>query len=322
MSVNVAKVIVRLKRIRDEREKLMAEQKRLSAVSQKLAARVRFARTGVERVRYNRLLVQTNSEIAKNSTKLRSLNMMETSLSRRLSEAKVATAKAPSRLSSPGLPAQQASGLTPEQLAEVKQVIAELQARGVSEDQAEEQAKARVLPPHLVRAYPPGYFRGVRRAGPRPVPYTAPVYRPVPGEFAPAVSIDPMPRGRGIDPRPPGMPVDPIVAARPIDPFVRGVTLPTVGGAFTFPPGNIADAAKMTVDAAKAEEDGEKDTEALDGVTEGGGELPWAWIAGGAAALFLLPKLLGKKGKGGEPRTNPRHRRHRKNRRAHRRSRR
>lgn len=204
-----------------------------------------------------------------------------------------------------------ASGLSAAQQAEIEKLVADAMAQGVDADTAEDAAKARVLPPRLRRAFPRGYFRRVRRAGPRPVlpPTVSPTFRPMPGEFAPPTrDIDPRIMQRSIDPRFVARNLGPFPPGHSIDPVIPQVGLvPGLGpqaGSFTFPPGNLT-----TVDPDSLE----------DAELSGGFDLSASnpWVLGGlaVAALYVVPKLFKGK-KGGAVKTNPRRRRkHRRNRR-------
>lgn len=202
-------------------------------------------------------------------------------------------------------------GLTAAQRAKIEQIIADMLAKGADADTAEETAKAKVLPPHLVRAYPRGFFRGVRRAGPRPVlPPTVPLaYRPMPGEFAPpSRDIDPLVIQRSIDPRFVARNLGPFPPGMSIDPMVPQVGLVPEQGKFTVPTSEEAD---MDTDAEESELSGGFDLKSM-----AANPLVLGGLA--LAALFVVPKLLGGK-KSASVKSNPRrHRKHRKNRRSRR----
>lgn len=210
----------------------------------------------------------------------------------------------------------QTGALTPAQVAAIQAMIRRMTAAGADADQAEEAAKARVLPPHLLQAVPRGYFRGVRRAGPRPAglpQFVAPAYAPMPGELpGPTRDIDPLVRTRDIDPIVHARSIDPDPRVRPIDPVVNAMPLlPGLGpqaGSFTFPPGNISDVDPDTI----------QDVEGLDGILDTVKEYaakPWVMGLALLGAVVYGPTLLSKAK--GMLKKNPRRRvrRHRRNRR-------
>jgi hypothetical protein len=206
--------------------------------------------------------------------------------------------------------------LTAAQVAAIQAMIQRMIAAGADADQAEEAAKARVLPPHLLRAVPRGFFRGVRRAGPRPAglpTFVEPSYSPMPGELpGPTRDLDPIIRTRDIDPIVRARSIDPDPRVRSLDPVGNNVPLlPGLGpqaGSFTFPPGNITDEDPDTMD------------DGLDGIVDTVKEYaskPWVMGLAAIGAVLYGPKLL-RSLKGGTKK-NPRRRRHKHNRR-HRRS--
>jgi len=202
--------------------------------------------------------------------------------------------------------------LTPAQVAAIQAMIARMTAAGADADQAEEAAKVRILPPHLLRAVPRGFFRGVRRAGPRPaLPTTQPqFYTPMPGELpGPTRDLDPVLRQRSIDPLAPARDIDPMPLVRSLDPMVGGTTLVPQAGAFTFPPGNLTDVDPDTI----------QDVEGLDGIVDTVKEYaakPWVMGLALLGAVVYGPTLL-RKFKGGMKK-NPRHNRRRRSRRSRR----
>lgn len=199
--------------------------------------------------------------------------------------------------------------LTAAQIAMIQRMIQQATAQGADADAAEEDAKARVLPPHLLRAVPRGFFRGVRRAGPRPALPTTQMkfFNPMPGELpGPTRDIDPVLQQRSIDPLAPARDIDPMPLVRDIDPMVGGTTLVPQNGAFTFPPGNLTDVDPDTL------------TDGLDGIVDTVKEYaakPWVMGLALVGALVYGPKLL-RKAKG-MLKSNPRRRvrRNRRNRR-------
>jgi hypothetical protein len=199
------------------------------------------------------------------------------------------------------------ASLTAAQIAMIQRMIQQATAQGADADAAEEDAKARVLPPHLLQAVPRGFFRGVRRAGPRPaLPATQmKFFTPMPGELpGPTRDLDPVLSQRDIDPRAPARSIDPMPMVRDIDPVVTGTRLIPQDGAFTFPPGNISDV------------DPDVLTDGLDGIVDTVKEYaakPWVMGLALVGALVYGPKLL-RKVKGGL-KSNPRRRRNRRNRR-------
>ena len=209
----------------------------------------------------------------------------------------------------------QSGALTAAQVAAIQALIQRMTAAGADADQAEEAAKSRVLPPHLLRAIPRGFFRGVRRAGPRPAlpTFAPPAYAPMPGELpGPTRDIDPLVRQRDIDPVVQARSIDPMPMVRSIDPIPNTTPLlPGLGpqaGSFTFPPGNISDVDPDTI----------QDVEGLDGIFDTVKEYatkPWVLGLAALGAVFYGPKLLRSlKGAKKNPRHN-RRRRHRRNRR-------
>jgi hypothetical protein len=202
--------------------------------------------------------------------------------------------------------------LTKEHIAAITALIQQLTAQGADADAAEEEAKARVLPPALLAAVPRGFFRGVRRAGPRPVlpPFRPPVYRPMPGELpGPTRDIDPRVFQRDIDPRVFARPVDPRVRQRPIDPFTPTMPLIPQAGSFTFPPGNLSLTDPSLAAEVEADE-GDDMSGIVDTVKEYAAK-PWFLALAGIGALMYFRR--GKKG--ATPKSNPRRRRSRRNRR-------
>jgi hypothetical protein len=210
----------------------------------------------------------------------------------------------------------QSGALTAAQVAAIQAMIQQMTASGADADQAEEAAKVRVLPPHLLRAVPRGFFRGVRRAGPRPAlpTFREPSYAPMPGELpGPTRDIDPLIRTRGIDPIVRDRSIDPMPLVRSIDPAANNIPLlPGLGpqaGSFTFPPGNISDVDPDTI----------QDVEGLSGVLDTVKEYaakPWVMGLALLGAVVYGPKLL-RKVKGGMKK-NPRHNRRRRSRRSRR----
>jgi hypothetical protein len=196
------------------------------------------------------------------------------------------------------------AALTAAQIAAIQRMIQQATAQGADADDAEEEAKRRVLPPHLLRAVPRGFFRGVRRAGPRPaLPTTQPrFYSPMPGELpGPTRDIDPVLQQRGIDPLAPARDIDPMPLVRGIDPVVGGTTLIPQSGSFTVPPGNLTDVDPDTI----------MDVEGLDGIVDTVKEYaakPWVLgLAAVGAFLYFRKSKSAKK--------NPRHNRRRRARR-------
>ena len=202
-------------------------------------------------------------------------------------------------------PAAAATTLTPEMIAAISALIAQLTAAGVDADAAEEQAKATILPLNLRRTIPRGFFRGVRRAGPRPatdnaygpssmrppaLPPTVPrFFRPAPGEYpGPTRTLDPFIPGRGIDPFVPGRGINPFVPGRGIDPYVGGTGLIPQSGAFTFPPGNLTDEDPDILDELDETYEGIVDT-----VKEYAAK-PWVMGLALIGAIMYGPKLLRK----------------------------
>lgn len=208
-----------------------------------------------------------------------------------------------------GMMEQSAQGLTPQQIAMIQALIRQMTAQGADADQAEEAAKRRVLPPQLLMAIPRGYFRGVRRAGPRPAlpPTQQQSYAPMPGELpGPTRDIDPTVQQRPIDPMVQARPVDPVPQVRPIDPNVGGAALVAQAGSFTFPPGNVSDVDPDTL------------SDGLDGIVDTVKEYaakPWVLGLVALGAVLYGPKLLAKAK--GMMKKNPRRRvrRNRRNRR-------
>jgi hypothetical protein len=212
-----------------------------------------------------------------------------------------------------GMMEQSAQGLSPQQVAMIQALIRQMTAQGADADQAEEAAKRRVLPPQLLMAIPRGYFRGVRRAGPRPAlpPTQQMTYTPMPGELpGPTRDIDPTLQQRSIDPMVQARPIDPMPQVRSIDPVPHNVPLVPQAGSFTFPPGNISDVDPDTI----------QDVEGLDGIVDTVKEYatkPWVLGLAALGAVFYGPKLLAMfKGKGAKK--NPRHNRRRRARRSRR----
>ena len=196
------------------------------------------------------------------------------------------------------------AALTTAQIAAIQAMIKQATAQGADADEAEEDAKRRVLPPHLLRAVPRGFFRGVRRAGPRPaLPTTQPrFYSPMPGELpGPTRSIDPEIVQRDIDPLVRARSIDPDPMVRGIDPIVGGTHLIPQAGAFTFPPGNLTDVDPDTI----------VDVEGLSGIVDTVKEYAQKpWVLGLAAVGAFLYFRKGKSAK-----KNPRHNRRRRARR-------
>jgi len=208
----------------------------------------------------------------------------------------------------------QSGALTADQVAAIQAMIQRMTASGADADEAEEAAKARVLPPHLLRAVPRGFFRGVRRAGPRPAAlpmFREPSYAPMPGELPePTRDIDPLIRTRSIDPIVRDRSIDPMPMVRSIDPAANNIPLlPGLGpqaGSFTFPPGNLTDVDPDTI----------MDVEGLSGVLDTVKEYaakPWVMGLALLGAVVYGPTLL-RKVKGGMKK-NPRHNRRRRSRR-------
>lgn len=204
--------------------------------------------------------------------------------------------------------------LTSAQVAAIQAMIQQMTASGADADEAEEAAKARVLPPHLLRAVPRGFFRGVRRAGPRPAAlpmFREPSYAPMRGELpGPTRDIDPLIRQRDLDPIVRARSIDPMPLVRSIDPAANNIPLrPGLGpqaGSFTFPPGNISDVDPDTIE----------DVEGLSGVLDTVKEYaakPWVMGLALLGAVVYGPMLL-RKVKGGMKK-NPRHNRRRRARR-------
>ena len=203
--------------------------------------------------------------------------------------------------------------LTAAQIAAIQAMIQRMTAAGADAEQAEEAAKARVLPPTLLAAVPRGFFRGVRRAGPRPAlpTFREPSYAPMPGELpGPTRDLDPVLRQRDIDPVAPARSIDPDPRVRSIDPIVNAVPLRAglgpQAGSFTFPPGNISDVDPDTMD------------DGLDGIVDTVKEYaakPWVMGLALLGAVVYGPKLLSKAK--GMMKKNPR-RRHRRSRRSRR----
>jgi len=198
--------------------------------------------------------------------------------------------------------------LTPAQTAAIQAMIQQATAQGVDADEAEEAAKARVLPLNLRQSVPRGFFRGVRRRGPRPaLPATQMRYfNPMPGELpGPTRGLDPVLQQRDLDPVLQQRGIDPDPMVRGIDPTVGGTMLIPQNGAFTFPPGNLTDV------------DPDVLTDGLDGIVDTVKEYaakPWVMGLALLGAVLYGPKLLSKL-KGGtkkNPRRRARHnRRHR-----------
>ena len=179
-------------------------------------------------------------------------------------------------------------------------MIQQATAQGRDADEAEEEAKRRVLPPHLIRAVPRGFFRGVRRRGPRPALPTTQMryFNPMPGELpGPTRDIDPVLQQRDLDPVLQQRGIDPDPMVRGIDPTVGGTPLIPQSGAFTFPPGNLTDT------------DPDVLTDGLDGIVDTVKEYaakPWVMGLALLGAVLYGPKLL-RKLKGGTKK-NPRRR--------------
>lgn len=229
----------------------------------------------------------------------RFLRAMEAAL-----KAAKAGAKARKAAGGRAAPIPTGAALTAAQIAAVQAMIKQATAQGADADDAEEEAKRRVLPPHLLRAVPRGFFRGVRRAGPRPaLPTTQPrFYSPMPGELpGPTRDIDPVLQQRDIDPVVQARPIDPVPLVRAIDPVVGGTHLIPQAGSFTFPPGNISDVDPDTI----------IDVEGLDGIVDTVKEYaqkPWVLgLAALGAVLYFRKSKSAKK--------NPRHNRRRRARR-------
>ncbi len=197
--------------------------------------------------------------------------------------------------------------LSADEEALIKQLIEALKARGVDEDVAEEVAKEKVLPPQKRGFFAPGFFRGIRRAGPRPVlPQTRQQYfAPVPGTLPmPTRSIDPTLQQMSIDPRIAQHDIDPFIQQRSIDPQIYQQSLVPQDGSFTFPPGNVSDVDPDTI----------IDIEGFGGIVENVKEFvskPWVLAGLGVAALFYGSKALTRK----KVKSNPKRRRHNRRRR-------
>jgi len=221
----------------------------------------------------------------------------------------------------PAAPA--ASGaLTAAQTAAIQALIQQMTAAGTDADAAEEAAKLRILPPQLIRAIPRGFFRGVRRAGPRPAPpaqpslpqFSPPSYAPMPGELpGPTRSLDPRIHTRPIDPRIFTRSIDPDPRVRGLDPSGNNMPLlPGLGpqaGSFTFAPGNIADAEEM-----------EEMEGGLDGIVDtvkAYAAKPWVMGLALLGAVLYGPKLL-RSLKGGAKKNPRRNRKAKANRRSRR----
>jgi hypothetical protein len=267
---------------------------------------------------------QAELNVTKAVTELRSLESKYRKAKRDEAKAKRDAAKK-AKTKAPAAPA--ASGaLTAAQTAAIQAMIQQLTGVGVDADAAEEEAKRRILPPSLLRMVPRGFFRGVRRAGPRPAPpaqpslpqFSPPAYSPMPGELpGPTRSLDPRILTRDIDPRIFTRSIDPDPRVRGLDPIGNNMPLlPGLGpqaGSFTFAPGNVAD-----------EEEMEEMEEGFDGIVDtvkAYAAKPWVMGLALLGAVLYGPKLL-RSLKGGAKKKNPRRNRKAKANRRSRRSRR
>jgi hypothetical protein len=241
------------------------------------------------------------------------LRTLQAQLAKAKRDARRAKRKGGAAAAAPAAAAPSSATLTPQQIAAVQALIQQMTAQGADADAAEEEAKRRVLPPALLAAVPRGFFRGVRRAGPRPaLPLTQPrFYRPMPGEFpGPTRPLDPFVAQRDIDPRVFARPIDPIPRVRSVDPFVPSVPLIPQAGAFTFPPGNLSDTDPSLAAEVEADE-GEDMNGIVDTVKEYAAK-PWFLALAGIGALMYLRR---RKKSSASVKSNPRRRRSRRSRR-------
>lgn len=185
-----------------------------------------------------------------------------------------------------------AGGLTQAQIDQIKAMVKQLTDAGVDADAAEEQVKARVLPPGLRRAFPRRFFRPFDRRGPRSID---PVVQ--------QRSIDPRLLQRSIDPRIPQVGIDPFVPQVGIDPRVGGRELNIASGAFQFPPGNLADEAELEEMESDVDLSGVLDT------VKAYAMKPWVLGLAAIGAVVYGPKLLRKLKGGGKLKSNPKRRR-------------
>lgn len=197
-------------------------------------------------------------------------------------------------------------------IAKVQAAIQQKIAAGADPDAAEEEAKRTLLPPGLIASFPRGFFRGVRRAGPRPALPETQIrhFRPMPGELpGPTRDIDPRVFARDIDPRVFARGIDPNPLVRGIDPIVGGTGLIPQAGAFTFPPGNLTD---IDPDVLDDSYEG-----ILDTVKDYAGK-PWVMGLALIGAVVYGPKLLRKAKSALKMNPRRRRRKHNRRRRSHR----